>query len=130
MAFRTFLRFSHAKVTPACCRLSRTTCSCPCSPSSFRLRPRRFDWGARNFCRHGDQGVSNAFPGLIGEQGVSPETLAQVGQTTSALGLLVLLYSSSGAMVALSNSMHLIWRSQGSAQLREGPHDCSRGCCC
>lgn len=53
--------------------------------------------------------VSNAFPGLIGDQGVSPETLQQVGQTTSLIGLLVLLYSGSGAMVALSRSVHLIY---------------------
>ncbi|MEZ5186239.1 MAG: YihY/virulence factor BrkB family protein [Candidatus Nanopelagicales bacterium] len=53
--------------------------------------------------------VSNAFPGLIGDQGFSTQTLAQVAQTTSVLGLIVLLYSSSGAMVALSSSMHLIY---------------------
>jgi membrane protein len=53
--------------------------------------------------------VNNAFPGLIGDQGVSPETLKQVGQTTSTLGLLVLLYSGSGAMVAMSRSVHLIY---------------------
>ena len=55
------------------------------------------------------QSVTNAFPGLIGDQGISPETLEQVGQTTSLIGLIVLLYSGSGAMVAMSRSMHLIY---------------------
>jgi uncharacterized BrkB/YihY/UPF0761 family membrane protein len=55
------------------------------------------------------ESVSNAFPGLIGDEGVSPETLAQVGQTTSLIGLIVFLYSGSGAMVALSSSMHQIY---------------------
>ena len=46
---------------------------------------------------------------LIGGQGISPEQLQQVGQTTSIIGLLALLFSGSGAMVALSNSLHLIY---------------------
>ena len=55
------------------------------------------------------QTVERAFPGLVGDQGISPQTLQEVGQTTSTIGLLVLLYSGTGSMVALSNSMHLIY---------------------
>ncbi|MCU0296889.1 MAG: YihY/virulence factor BrkB family protein [Candidatus Nanopelagicales bacterium] len=55
------------------------------------------------------QAVSNAFPGLIGDQGLSPETLMEIGQTTSIVGLLVLLYSGSGAITAASKSIHLIY---------------------
>jgi membrane protein len=53
--------------------------------------------------------ASEAFPGLIGDQGVSPQQLQEVGRTTSIIGLLLLVFSGSGAMVAASNSLHLIY---------------------
>jgi membrane protein len=53
--------------------------------------------------------LDKAFPGLIGDQGVSPSTLEQVGQTTSVIGLVSLLITGSGAMMALSKSLHLIY---------------------
>jgi membrane protein len=53
--------------------------------------------------------VNEAFPGLIGDQGISTSELQQVGQTTSVIGLLALLFAGSGAMVAASNSLHLIY---------------------
>jgi membrane protein len=55
------------------------------------------------------QSANEAFPGLIGDQGISTSDLEQVGQTTSVIGLLALLFSGSGAMVAASNSLHLIY---------------------
>ncbi len=55
------------------------------------------------------QSASEAFPGLIGDQGVSAQDLQEVGRTTSIVGLLALLFSGSGAMVAASNSLHLIY---------------------
>lgn len=55
------------------------------------------------------QSVSEAFPGLIGDNSVSPQQLQQVGEATSTLGLVLLLVSGSGAMVATSNSLHLIY---------------------
>lgn len=53
--------------------------------------------------------LNQAFPGLIGDSGVSPETLKDVGQATSLFGLVSLLITGSGAMVAMSRSMHLIY---------------------
>lgn len=53
--------------------------------------------------------LNEAFPGLIGDEGVSPSTLEQVGQTTSIVGLVSLLITGSGAMLALSKSLHLIY---------------------
>lgn len=55
------------------------------------------------------EALNKAFPGLIGDSGVSPETLKEVGQATSIIGLVSLLITGSGAMVAMSNSMHLIY---------------------
>lgn len=53
--------------------------------------------------------VSEAFPGIFGEQGISATTLESVGKTTSALGLAVLLVSGAGAMVAVSRAIHIIY---------------------
>lgn len=65
--------------------------------------------GGARFAATVTESVSNAFPGLIGDQGLSPETLQEVGQATSVIGLLVLLYSGSGSIVALSRSVHVIY---------------------
>ena len=55
------------------------------------------------------ESLNKAFPGLIGDTGVSPQTLQDVGQTTSLVGLVSLLITGSGAMVAASNSIHLVY---------------------
>lgn len=65
--------------------------------------------GGEELAQTATDSLNKAFPGLIGDQGISPQQLEQVGQTTSIIGLLVLLFSGSGAMVALSNSLHLIY---------------------
>lgn len=65
--------------------------------------------GGARFAATLTESASNAFPGLIGEEGLSPESLQQVGQTTSVVGLLILLYSGSGSIVALSRSIHVIY---------------------
>lgn len=53
--------------------------------------------------------LDTAFPGLTGDGGLDPAVLAQVGASMSIVGLLVLLYSGSGAMVAASDSIHQIY---------------------
>jgi membrane protein len=108
IAYRSFLRFSQAKVT-----LLAAGTTYYLFLSVFAILVFAFGLaaliGGQELADAVTKSVTNAFPGLIGEQGVSPETLAQVGQTTSLIGLLVLLYSSSGAMVALGNCMHIIY---------------------
>lgn len=53
--------------------------------------------------------LNEAFPGLVGSEGIDPEKMRSVGQTTSIVGLLVLLYSGSGAVTAAVNSMHTVY---------------------
>jgi membrane protein len=65
--------------------------------------------GGERLAQTTTESVNRAFPGLIGGQGISAEQLQEVGQTTSLLGLAILLVSGSGAMLALSNSIHLIY---------------------
>ena len=55
------------------------------------------------------EAISEAFPGLLGEDGIDPAALSATGQAASIVGLVVMLYSGGGAMVAASNSIHLIY---------------------
>lgn len=55
------------------------------------------------------EAISEAFPGLLGEEGIDPAELRAIGQTASILGLIAMLYAGSGAMVATSSSLHLIY---------------------
>ena len=54
-------------------------------------------------------GLSEAFPGMVGEDGFDTEALRAVGQTASFVGLVLMLYSGSGAMYATSRSIHKIY---------------------
>lgn len=53
--------------------------------------------------------LGQAFPGLVGSNGIDPAQLRSTGRASSVFGLLLLLYSGGGAMVAASNSLHLIY---------------------
>jgi membrane protein len=55
------------------------------------------------------EAISEAFPGLLGEEGLDPQQLEAVGRATSIIGLLALVYSGSGGMAAASDSLHLIY---------------------
>lgn len=53
--------------------------------------------------------LEQALPGVVGEQGIDPATLQATGATASVLGLVILLYSGTGAVSGASGSMHLIY---------------------
>ncbi len=106
--YRGFLRFSHANAS-----LLAAGTAYYIFLSVFALLAFAFGLtavlGSERVADALTQSVSNAFPGLIGDQGLSPQTLMEIGQTTSIVGLLVLLYSGSGAITAASKSIHLIY---------------------
>lgn len=66
-------------------------------------------FGADRFAATVTDALDTAFPGLTGGGGLDPAVLAQVGSSMSVVGLLILLYSGSGAMVAASDSFHQIY---------------------
>jgi membrane protein len=53
--------------------------------------------------------VSEAMPNLIGDDGIDPEQLRSTGQAVGVIGLVVLLYSSLGAVRGASRSIHVIY---------------------
>jgi membrane protein len=55
------------------------------------------------------EAVAEAFPGLLGDDGIDPAQLRAVGQAASAVGLIAMLWAGSGAMSAASVSIHAIY---------------------
>lgn len=65
--------------------------------------------GADEIADYLTRALSEAFPGLLGDEGLDPDRLRSIGQTASIIGLLAMLYSGSGAMVAANASIHQIY---------------------
>lgn len=55
------------------------------------------------------EAISEAFPGLLGDEGIDPDQLRAVGQAAGIVGLLTMLYAGGGAMGAVSASIHLVY---------------------
>ncbi|MGB8022635.1 MAG: YihY/virulence factor BrkB family protein [Candidatus Nanopelagicales bacterium] len=55
------------------------------------------------------EAVSEALPGLVGEEGIDPEQLRSTGKAAGVVGLVMLLYSGLGAVGGASSSLHLIF---------------------
>lgn len=53
--------------------------------------------------------LEEALPGLVGDEGIDPDTLADVGRRTSIVGLALLVWSGSAVMVAASDSLYQIY---------------------
>lgn len=56
-----------------------------------------------------NEAIENAFPGLLGEGGLDPDQLRSVGQATSIVGSLALLYAGLGGVGAAHQSLHKIY---------------------
>ena len=65
--------------------------------------------GADQMAQRLTDSLAEALPGLIGDEGIDPDTLRSTGRTAGLVGLLVLLYGSLGAVGGASKSLHLIF---------------------
>lgn len=65
--------------------------------------------GADQIASYLTSALGEAFPGLIGDDGIDPALLRSIGQAAGLIGLVVMLYSGGGAMSAASGSIHLIY---------------------
>ncbi len=52
--------------------------------------------------------VSEALPGLVGDEGIDPAQLRSTGRTAGLIGLVLLLYAGLGAVGGASSAMHLV----------------------
>lgn len=53
--------------------------------------------------------LGEAFPGLLGDEGIDPDQLRRVGQATGIVGLIGLLYGGTGGVNGARQSIHLIY---------------------
>ncbi len=65
--------------------------------------------GAEQMADYITEGLSSAFPGLLNESGIDPAELRAVGQATSVVGGVGLLYSATGGVYAASRSLHSVY---------------------
>lgn len=65
--------------------------------------------GADQISDYLTRALGEAFPGLIGDEGIDPDLLRSIGQTAGLIGLVAMLYSGGGAMAATSGSIHLVY---------------------
>lgn len=65
--------------------------------------------GAEQVAAYVTEALTEAFPGLLGDDGIDPAQLRAVGQTTSIIGAIGLLYGGTGSVVAASRSIHSIY---------------------
>ncbi|MFI0431617.1 MAG: YihY/virulence factor BrkB family protein [Candidatus Nanopelagicales bacterium] len=66
-------------------------------------------FGSEEVSNYLTEALGEAFPGLVGANGIDPAQLKAVGQATSLIGLVGLLYGGLGAVSAASDSLHLIY---------------------
>jgi membrane protein len=65
--------------------------------------------GADRMAGYLTEAIANAFPGLLGDEGIDPAQLRSVGQAASIVGLIGLLYGGGGAVVGTKQSIHMLY---------------------
>jgi membrane protein len=66
-------------------------------------------FGAERLSDYLTDALEEAFPGLLGSNGIDPAQLRSVGQTLSLVGALGLLYAGTGAVLAAVRAIHRIY---------------------
>ena len=65
--------------------------------------------GAEQLSSYITEALSEAFPGLVGGAGMDPEELRSIGQATTIVSVVGLLYGATGAVLAASRSLHAVY---------------------
>ncbi len=108
VGYRAFIRFSYAKAT-----LLAAGTTYYVFLSLFALVALGYGvaaiLGSEQLSDAISEGLVAAFPGITSEDGSAASSIRSAGQTTSIVGLAVLLYSGSAAMYAASRSLHFIY---------------------
>ena len=106
--YRSYLRFSHANATLLAAGTTYYMFLAMFSIIAFGYGVTAW-LGADQIAQYLTEAIGEAFPGLLGDEGIDPATLRSVGQTAGIIGLLGLLYGGGGAVVAASKSLHLLY---------------------
>jgi membrane protein len=108
VGYRAYLRYSHAKASLLAAGTTYYLFLSLFSVIAFAYGLTAA-LGAEQIASYVTEALSEAFPGLLGDQGIDPEQLRAVGQTTSLVGAIGLLYGGTGAVVAAKRSIHVIY---------------------
>ncbi len=108
VGYRSFARFSHAKTTLLAAGTTYYLFLAMFSILAFGYGLAGI-LGADRIAAYLTEALGEAFPGLLGEEGIDPEQLRSVGSATSIIGLVGLLYGGSGGVVAARRSVHIIY---------------------
>jgi uncharacterized BrkB/YihY/UPF0761 family membrane protein len=108
VGYRAYTRFSHAKATLLAAGTTYYMFLAMFSIIAFGYGVAAF-FGADQLSEYLTEAIGEAFPGLLGDEGIDPATLRAVGQTTGIIGLIGLLYGGGGAVNAAKQSIHLIY---------------------
>jgi len=108
IGYRAFARFSQAKATLLAAGTTYYMFLAMFSVIAFGYGIAA-TVGADAISSYLTEAISNAFPGLLGDEGIDPDTLRTAGQTVGVIGLLGLLYGGGGAANAAFQSVHLIY---------------------
>jgi membrane protein len=108
VGYRSFARFSHAKTTLLAAGTTYYLFLAMFSIIAFGYGLAGI-LGADRIAAYLTEALSEAFPGLLGDQGIDPEQLRAVGSATSIIGLIGLLYGGSGGVIAARRSVHIIF---------------------
>lgn len=108
VGYRAYLRYSHAKVGLLAAGTTYYLFLSLFSVIAFAYGLTAA-LGADQLASYITEAVAEAFPGLLGEDGIDPAQLRAVGQTTSLLGVIGLLCGGTGAVVGAKQSIHLIY---------------------
>ncbi|MEZ5184949.1 MAG: YhjD/YihY/BrkB family envelope integrity protein [Candidatus Nanopelagicales bacterium] len=108
VGFRSFTRFSDSKATLLAAGTTYYLFLAMFSIIAFAYGLTAA-LGAERMADAVTEAVSEAFPGLLGDSGIDADQLRAVGQTTSLIGAIGLLYGGTGAVLATVRSVHLIF---------------------
>lgn len=106
--YRSYLRFSQANATLLAAGTTYYMFLAMFSIIAFAYGVTAWI-GADQIAQYLTEAIGEAFPGLLGDDGIDPATLRTVGQTAGIIGLLGLLYGGGGAVIAASKSLHLLY---------------------
>lgn len=65
--------------------------------------------GADELSRWLTDALEEGLPGLVGDEGIDPDTLARIGRSASLVGLAAMLWSGSAVMTATSDALHQLY---------------------
>jgi membrane protein len=108
VGFRAFTRFSQSKATLLAAGTTYYLFLAMFSIIAFAYGLTTA-LGAEQVAAYVTEALTEAFPGLLGDDGIDPAQLRAVGQTTSVIGAVGLLYGGTGAVVAAGRSIHSIY---------------------